>query len=112
MKKILVSIFSLVLIMGLLSCSEETEPQFRVHNERTGKTNLQIQTTGGNTININDVNENQTTEYQTAAEGEIIATAVIQGENISPTITFFAQKDQRYTIVIQNGIIPTLRVDH
>lgn len=111
MKNILVGILSLVFLIAIISCSAEADPQFRIRNERSSKANVQIQTSGGNTININDVGAAQTTAYQTAAEGNVTATAVIQNESVSPTVTFFAAKDTRYTIVILTGNTPSLRVD-
>ena len=95
----------------MIGCSEETDPKFRVRNERSDKANVQFQTSGGNTININEVTAGLTTEYQIVAEGNTIVTAVVQKESVSPSITFFAEKDKRFTIVIQSGIIPILRVD-
>lgn len=111
MKNIIVGILSLAFLIGIMSCSDEADPKFRIRNERLDKANVQIQTTGGNTININDVEAGQTTAFQTAAQGNITATAVIQNESVSPTVTFIAAKDTRYTIVILTGAIPTLRVD-
>ena len=60
------------------------------------KANVQIQTTGGNTININDVESGQTTEYQFVAEGNITATAVIQNETISPQYNIL--RSQRFSL--------------
>jgi hypothetical protein len=111
MKKILVGILNFAFLIALVSCSEEADPQFRIRNERSTKANVQVQTSGGNTININDVEAGQITAYQTAAQGNVIVTAVIQDESVSPTVGFFATKDTRYTIVIQTGDTPSLRVD-
>ncbi len=111
MKKLLVSILGMIFLMAIISCSDEANPKFRIRNERTTKANVQVQTTGGNTININDVEEAETTAYQSAAEGNIVATAGIQNETVSPTITFFASKDVRYTIVIRTGTTPSLNID-
>jgi len=111
MKNIVLGILSLAFIVAVVGCSDAADPKFRIHNERSDKANLQIQTSGGNTININDVEAGQTTAFQTAAEGNITVTAVIQNEPVSPKASFFATKDTRYTIVILTGVIPTLRVD-
>ncbi|MCF8243412.1 MAG: hypothetical protein K9J16_18705 [Melioribacteraceae bacterium] len=108
--KIIIGIFSMLLLIALSSCSDDTDPKFRIHNERSDKANVQVQTTGGNTININDVEPGQTTAYQIASKGNIIATAVIQNASVSPTLTFFADNDERYTIVIKAGDLPTLSV--
>ena len=111
MKRILIGIIGVACIILLNTCADEADPQFRITNERSDKANVQIQTTGGNTININDVASGQTTAYQSAPEGDIVVTAVIQNETISPTATFFASKDTRTTIVILGGIPPTIRID-
>lgn len=111
MKKLLISILSLIFIVAFISCSDETEPQFRIYNERTDKANVQLQTSGGNTVNINDVGAGQLTAYETVAVGIITATAVIQNESVSPAVTFSTAKDTRYTVVIRTGNPPVLRVD-
>ncbi|MDZ7767328.1 MAG: hypothetical protein U5K00_23415 [Melioribacteraceae bacterium] len=103
----------MLLLIALSSCSDnDTDPKFLIHNERSDKANVQLQTTGGNTININDVEAGKFTEYQIAANGNIVVTAVIQNESVSPTVTFFADNDERYTIVIKTGNPPTLTVYH
>lgn len=111
MKKIIFGILSLLFLITINSCGTETDPEFRVSNQRLTKANVQVQTSGGNTININDVEAGLVTAFQTTAEGNVIVTAVIQNEAVSPTITFVARKDTRYTIVILTGNIPSLRVD-
>lgn len=111
MKKIVNGILGLAFLITMISCADEVNPKFRIFNERLDKANVQIQTSGGNTININDVEPGETTKYQNAAEGNITATVGIQNESVSPEITFFASKDERYTIVIKKGITPSLRVD-
>ena len=111
MKNILVGIVVVTLFVSIIGCSKgDVDPQFRIWNERSTRANVQIQTSGGNTININGVDTGQITAYQTAAEGNITATASIQGESVSPTTTFFAAKNVRYTVVIQTGTPPTLGI--
>ena len=112
MKRILLGILSIASVVFISACSsDEPNPEFRIRNERSDKANVQIQTSGGNTININDVQPGQTTTYQSASEGTIVATAVIQNEPVSPTATFFGGKDTRSTVVIQTGNTPSLRID-
>ncbi|MDP2364955.1 MAG: hypothetical protein Q8M94_14445, partial [Ignavibacteria bacterium] len=74
MKNLLISILSLVFIIAIISCSDDTDPKFRILNERSNKANVQIQTSGGNTININDVEPGQVTAYQSASVGNITVT--------------------------------------
>jgi len=111
MKRLLIGILSMTTIVFLSACSDEADPQFRIRNERLDKANLQIQTSGGNTINLNDVQPGQTTAFQSAAEGNIVATAVIQNESVSPTVTFFGRKDTHSTVVVQTGNPPFLRIE-
>jgi len=111
MKRIFFCILSIAFILSISACSKEPDPQFRILNQRTDKANVQIQTSGGNTININDVQYGQTTAYQSAPEGTIVATAVIQNESVSPATTFFAAKDTRSTIIILMGNPPSLRIE-
>jgi hypothetical protein len=111
MKRVLIGLISIAFLMLMYACSDEADPQFRIKNERTDKVNVQIQTTGGNTININDVESGITTAYQSAPEGDIVVTAVIQNVTTSPTATFFAAKDTRTTIVILAGTVPAIRID-
>jgi len=94
-----------------MKCSSADDPNIRIRNERADKANVQIKTTGDNTININDVTAGQTTTYQSVAEGNVTVTAVIQNESVSPITSFFAAEDMQYTIVILTGDTPILRVD-
>ncbi|MDP2302419.1 MAG: hypothetical protein Q8N03_08350 [Ignavibacteria bacterium] len=110
MKKIIGVILFLGIIILSVGCADDPDPKFRILNDRSEKANVQIKTTGGNTININDVSSGQITDYQTAAEGNVEVTAVIQGESFAPTIKFFAEKGKNYTVVIEKGILPSLRV--
>lgn len=82
-----------------------------MRNERTEKANVQIQTSGGDTFNINEVTEGQTTEYQTVVEGNTVVTAVIQRETVSPIVTIFEEKDSFYSTVVQTGIAQMPGVD-
>lgn len=99
------------IFLSMIGCSEE-DPQFRIRNDRLDKANVQLQTTGGNTININDVASGQTTGYQTLAEGSVTVTAVIQNESASPSLKFNCEMDEQYTVVIQTGNQPTIRIEN
>ncbi len=111
MKSILPLLVATGFLFSLIGCSSDEDPQFRIRNDRSDKANVQVQTSGGNTININDVASGQTTAYQSAAEGTIVVTAVIQNESVSPALTFVASMDTRTTVVIQAGNPPSLRID-
>ena len=107
MKKIFIGILSLVFFLIINGCSRNTDPQFRIRNEQSNKVNVKIQTSESNKFSINEVEPGQTTEYQSAPEGNITAVAVIQNESVS----FIAAKNTKYTIVISAGKPPSLNVD-
>ncbi len=112
MKHVLITLITAGLLLAVVGCSSDEEnPQFRVRNERSDKANVQLKTTGGSTININDVTAGQTTTYQSASAGTFVVTAVIQNESVSPTVSFSGGKDKLFTVVILAGNIPTLRID-
>jgi hypothetical protein len=111
MRLSIVFLFAAGLVLSQLSCSDpEDPPKFRIRNDRAGKANIQIKTSGGNTININDVQGGQSTGYQEAAAGRIDATATIQGETVSPSTYFIAEVNSTYTVVVANTTPPTLSV--
>lgn len=108
MKKFLLLIIGLFLI--LTACSSEP-PSIRVINRRTTKANVQVKPTSGNTININDVAAGQTSSYQDISEGYCQATATLQSESASPYLYFTVIKGRKYSIVILEGLTPSLRID-
>ncbi len=110
MKKLMLLFTIFASLLVLTGCKDEP-PSIRVKNERQNKANVQIQRTNSNTINLNDVAGGTTTPYQDVAEGGKVATAVIQSEQVSPTISFSTSNDNNYTIVIVNEATPKLRVD-
>ena len=69
-------LYILALIFGFifLSCSDECEgenPSVRLTNNGTDKADIQIKTSGGNTVNINNVEPGTTSESKDFAPGEI-----------------------------------------
>lgn len=110
MKSIIVVVAALAVLSSFTGCSDEP-PSVRVTNLRLTKANVQIKQADGNTINHNDIALGMTSNFQDIAEGNVVVTAGIQNESVSPTTTFKASNDNNYTIVILVGDPPTLRVD-
>ena len=99
------------LTFGLASCSDDpAPPQFRVKNERATKASLQVQTSNGNTININNVDAGTTSAYQGVAAGVVDVTVQITGETGDFTASFTAINDQTFTIVVANTTPPTINI--
>jgi hypothetical protein len=99
-----------ILMASFIGCSEDP-PSVRVYNERATKANVQVKSSTGNTINLNDVLPGQTVKFQEITEGLSETNAVIQDESVSPTATFVASNDYKYTIVVANTTPPTIRID-
>jgi hypothetical protein len=107
MKKIFIGILCLVFFVINNGCSHNTDPQFRIRNEQLSKVNVNIRTSLNSKLSINNIEPQQTTEYQTAPVGNITAVAVIENESVS----FLAAKNTHYTILIRTGKPPSVNVD-
>lgn len=110
MNSLLKTLAVFLLAVGFLGCSSDP-PSVRVRNERANKANVQYKQANGNTVNINDVAGGQVTGFKDIVTGRVDVTAVIQNEDVSPTVAFSAEEDNNYTIVVVNSTPPTLRVD-
>lgn len=107
----LISIISVCLFLGVISCSSDPKPpQFRVKNDRSTNASLQVKTSDGNTININNVAPGSTSAYQGVAAGVVDITVSIQGEPDDYTATFTAINDKTFTIVVANTTPPSVSV--
>lgn len=64
-------IFASLIITGCADeCSDE-QPRARIVNNGTERVNLQIQTSEGNTVNINNIEPNTTSDWSSYAAGVI-----------------------------------------
>lgn len=76
MYKIILSVFSFS-ILFLNSCSKACSgenPQARIVNNGTAKADVQVKTSGGNTVNINNVLSGTASAYTSFAPGETVFT--------------------------------------
>lgn len=109
--RLLASVLSICLFFGLISCSSDPKPpQFRVKNDRDTNASLQVKTSAGNTININNVLPGTTSAYQGVAAGQVDITVSIQGEPDDYTASFMAVNDKTFTIVVAATTPPTVTV--
>ena len=106
----LVAFLTIVLVL-VVGCSSNSRPTVRVRNDRATKANVQFKNAAGNTTNVNDVAGGSASPYVDVEPGSYTVTAVIQNESVSPTVTFRAENDATYTLVVVTGVTPTLRVD-
>ncbi len=108
-----------VLLLSLSGCAGASipgknggiSPRFRVQNTCKTDAILQIKTSGGNTININNVAPGTISAYQEVAPGIVEVTIMIQGDSNNPYIgTFVAVYNQTFTIVVKQTTPPSVTV--
>ncbi len=102
-------IFLAILFFSLLQlrCSDECEsdqPTVTLYNTGTGKADIQIKTSGGNTENINNVAVGSYSEKRAFAQGKIEFTISIQGVN-DPV-------EYQLTILNCNNYLVTIKPDN
>lgn len=112
----------LLLLFGLFSlasckkCKNE-DPRARVVNNGTQSISVQIQTSGGNTVNINNIDAGQTSDYSSFAVGNVTFNiSVGNGNNTSEYTTTVAMEEcYEYDIVLDASntltSVPTDRND-
>lgn len=98
---ILISLFICFLIVGCDSCDGEN-PSVLLVNNGTGKADIQIKTSGGNTENMNNIQPGTTSERRTFARGDIEFTISIQG--VQDDIVYVLHTDfcNDYTVTINS----------
>ena len=97
-----------LLIIGCDSCDNEN-PSVQLVNNGTGKADIQVKTSGGNTENINNILPGTASERRTFAFGSIEFTIAIQGvnENVVYTLQTLTCKDYTVTINSDNSVSST-----
>lgn len=83
MKRYLVLLPLIVLAIGFASCKKckHEDPRARIINNGTDKVSVQIQTSGGNTVNINNIMPGTESEYAFYAPGAVQFTIAFQVAN-------------------------------
>lgn len=104
-----IAIFFMISVVGC-STDPENPAKFRVQNNRATDASLQVKTSGGNTININNVKPAATSDYQEVATGQVDITVNIQGVSEQYTAGFRAEINQSYTVVVANTTPPSINV--
>ena len=73
MRKLLLTLLGLFLIAGLSNCKKckKEDPRARIINNSSQKASVHIQTTGGNTVNMNNVLPGSVSEFSSFAPGSV-----------------------------------------
>jgi hypothetical protein len=69
---------------GCKKCKGE-QPRARITNNGTQKASVQVKTSGGNTININNVDPGTSSDYASYAPGQVTFTITVNNANYVKT---------------------------
>ena len=97
-------VFSL-LASGCKKCKNE-DPRARITNNGTQKASVQVKTSGGNTININNVDPGTSSAYASYAPGEVTFTIVVSNASYVKTTTI--SQCYEYDIAIDQANVITV----
>ena len=83
MKRVVFLLPLMVLFIGFTACKKckKEDPISRIVNNGTESASVQIQTSGGNTVNINNIQPGETSEDKVFAEGTVTFTISIGNNN-------------------------------
>lgn len=103
LKITLIILISSFVITGLFSCNKcrNEDPSARIINDGTKDASVQVKTSGGNTININNVAPGTSSDYRTYAPGTVTYTITIADINYVETVEMV--ECYNYDIVIDSN---------
>ena len=106
---IILSVFMVVAMNSCKKCKGE-DPSARIINNGTNKASVQIKTSGGNTVNINNVDPGTSSPYSSYAAGQVTFTITVNSTNYVKTVDLSQCFD--YDIAIDaNNVITTTAID-
>lgn len=102
--KVLISLIVIALSISFTGCSgcDGENPTVMLVNNGTGKADIQIKTSGGNTENINNVLVGTQSERRSFAEGDVEFTINIQGVNDPVVYNLRISTCRDYTVTINS----------
>ena len=99
-----------LLVITMESCKkgcDGEDPKARIINSGTDKASVQIKTSGGNTVNINDVEAGSTSAFSSYAPGETTFTIKVSNVDYVKTVSMGDCYDYNITIDATNNITIT-----
>ena len=96
-----ISLFICLSFIGCDSCEGEN-PTVLLINNGTGKADIQIKTSGGNTENMNNIEPGTSSDRRTFARGDIEFTISIQGVNDDIVYVLHTDFCYDYTVTINS----------
>jgi len=113
MKKGLLILTILVLAISLQSCKKckGEDPISRIVNNGSESVSVQIQTSGGNTVNINNILSGETSEDKSFAAGSVDFTISI-GNQSDVELSVLMEECWEYEIVVsENNTVTSVPTD-
>ena len=102
---VLTGLFALT-INGCKKCKDE-DPSARIINNGTQKADVQVKTSGGNTININNIAPGAASSYSSYASGQVTFTINVASVNYVKTVDAAKCYDYDIAIDASNNITVT-----
>ena len=94
---------------GCKKCKDE-DPRARIANNGTLRASVQVKTSGGSTVNLNNVDPGQTSDYANYAAGQ--TTFTLKVSNIDYVKVLDVSKCHEYTVAIdRNNVITVTDTD-
>ncbi|MFM2385661.1 MAG: hypothetical protein RL660_418 [Bacteroidota bacterium] len=103
---------AVLLFFSINSCKKcnGEDPRARIINNGTQKASVQIKTSGGSTVNINNVDPNTASNYSSFAAGDVTFTIKVNSIDYTKTVTMATCFD--YDIAIDgNNVITSNAID-
>lgn len=111
-KRSAIILITAIAIMGFNSCNKckNEDPSARIVNNGTAKASVQIKTSGGSTININNVDSGTSSPYASYAPGLVTFTITVANNDYIETVQM--ENCYNYDIEIdENNVITTTAID-
>jgi hypothetical protein len=107
--------FSLTIVLVVLfaitlnSCKKckNEDPRARIINNGTEKASVQIKTSGGNTVNINNIDPSTSSAYSSYSSGQVTFTITVSSNNYVKTFDLGQCYDYDIAIDASNDITST-----
>jgi hypothetical protein len=112
-RRLIPVLIGFVIILGMESCKKckREDPRARIINEGSQKASVQIKTSGGNTVNMNNVLPGSTSDYASYAAGEVVFTISV-GNKTDVVSSVNMETCYEYDIAIDdNGVVHSTAFD-
>lgn len=103
---ILITTFAIAVVSSCKNCRNEN-PSARIMNDGTENASVQIKTSGGNTVNINNVEPGTSSPYASYEPGVVVFTITVSSNDYVDTVQMEECFDYDIAIDANNAITTT-----